>query len=282
MDKELSKQIEFMFARLNRVGGHSFPAPGALASTLERFVDKSVTTVDVGVTSEAVTRFATAAIEMWHRSLHSFLISASLTDASPIWASVSGYYSSHYAVRGFAHLFGVFQLHREKRIVYLKKDNNHYVFHIEKKNGNDREHKFYWKHASEHPFLAGDPFFYPNLENLPQSDGAHRNKANYWDHINRFPVFNPLNQEVLTRRIERIANMEFSDVPIPNADSFPDIVSIQVVAYHRIVKFRRALDEILKSKNRFWNVHRKPSWCPDTMTFNVVDPVFVALYARIE
>jgi hypothetical protein len=67
---------------------------------------------------------------------------------------------------------------------------------------------------------------------------------------------------------------------VPRTDDFPDTVSVQFVAYHRIVKFRRLLDEILGSKNRFWKVQRNPHWCPAGMNFSVVDPVFAALYAR--
>jgi hypothetical protein len=270
-----------MFASLDRQRAPgSFPAPGTLSDLLSECVDPSFPATTLAARPMILTCFATAAVEMWLRSVHSFLISVSLTSASPIWASVAGYYSSHYSVRAFAHLFGVFHLHKKKRIVLLDKDGSHLVLRIEKKHGKDREHKFYWKCVSDHPQLAGDPFFYPNLEDQPQSDGAHRNKANYSDHVDRFPVFQPLEAQYLRDRVERISNIEFSDVPVPSADRFPDIDNVQIVAYHRLVKFRRLVDEALSEGNRFWKVHRNPPWCPVTMKFSVVEPVYTALYAR--
>jgi len=270
-----------MFADLNqRSAAGAFPAPETLSVLLSNQVDPSSPTIVVAARPQLLTYFATAAVEMWLRSVHSFLISVSLTKASPIWASVAGYYSSHYSVRAFAHLFGVFQLHKKRRIVSLDKEGNRLVFRIEKKNGGDREHKFYWKCASEHPQLAGDPFFYPNRDDQPESDGAHRNKANYSDHVDQFPVFQPLDAQFLSDRVERISNIEFSDVQVPRANHFPDIDNVQIVAYHRLVKFRQLVDKALSTGNRFWKVQRNPSWCPDTMKFSVVESVFVALYAR--
>jgi hypothetical protein len=278
MDKELSSQIELMFARLNQQGvANSLPEPGALAHLLSTYVTGSSAVTTVNAVPNVLVHFATAAVEMWLRSVHSFLISVSLTKASPIWASVAGYYSSHYSMRAFAHLFGVFHLYKQKRIIYF--DHQGKLFRIEKKNANDREHKFYWKYVCNHSQLASDPFFYPNQDDMPISDGAHRNKANYSDHIDRFPIFLPLDAAFMSDRVERIAGIEFSAVPVPSADKFPDIDSVQIMAYHRIVKFRQLLNEALGTRNRFWNVQKKPSWTPKTMTFSVVEPVYTALYA---
>jgi hypothetical protein len=277
MDKELSKLVQIMFADLNsQRAASSFPAPGSLSDLLSRYVDPLSKTNAVPATRTIRTSFATAAVEMWHRAVHSFLISASLTEASPIWASVAGYYSSHYSIRAFAHLFGVFQLFRAKRIAHLDSGGGHVI--LEKKDANDREHKFYWKFVDAHPQLAKDPFFYVNRED--QVDGGHRNKANYWDHICRYPAFRPLDTQFLSDRVERIASIEFSDVPVPSTDRFPDIDNVQIVAYHRLVKFRQLVDEALGDANRFWNVHRNPPWRPDSMKFSVVEPVFAALYAN--
>ncbi len=269
-----------MFAELNRrSAASSLPEPGTLSDLLSKYVIASSAMTTVAAQPKVLKYFATAAVEIWLRSVHSFLISAALTKASPIWASVAGYYSSHYSVRAFAHLFGVFQLHKKRRIVRLAKDGNRLVFHIEKKNGGDREHKIYWKCVSEHSHFTTDPFFYRNQDDVATSDGAHRNKANYLDHIDRFPAFVPLEPQFLTNRVERISTIEFSDVPVPSLDNFPDIDSVQIVAYHRLVKFRQFVDEALGSGNRFWNVQRKPPWCPDSLNFSVVEPVFAALYA---
>jgi hypothetical protein len=280
MNKDLLRLIERMFADLNtQSAAGALPAPGTLSDVLSRYVVESSPNSTVPAQQKVLTYFATAAVEMWLRSVHSFLISLSLTKASPIWASVAGYYSSHYSVRAFAHLFGVFHLHKKKRIVRLEKDGNRLVFRIEKKQGHDREHKFYWKCVSEHPQLSTDPFFYPSQEGVPKSDSAHRNKANYSDHVDRFPVFLPLDAQFLRDRIERISTISFSNVPVPSADDFPDLDSVQIVAYHRFVKFRVLVDEALGSQNRFWKVQRNPVWRPDNMNFSVVDAVFTALYA---
>jgi hypothetical protein len=280
MNKDLSIQVELMFAALNRrSAASSLPEPGTLSELLSKYVIASSATRTVAARPQELTYFATAAVEIWLRSVHSFLISAALTKASPIWASVAGYYSSHYSVRAFAHLFGVFQLHNKKRVVRLARDGNRPVFLIERKDGGDREHRLYWKCVSAHPQLATDPFFCRNQNNVPVSDADHRNKANYWDHVDGFPIFAPLEMQFLRNRIERIATIEFSDVPVPRTDNYPDINNVQIVAYHRLVKFRQFVDEVLGARNRFWNVNRKPAWCPDAMNFSVVEPVFAALYA---
>jgi len=279
VDDSFATQIKVMFAGLNRQSASdAFPRTGALASLLSPRVDKS--SEAIALSPKELTLFATAAVEMWLRALHSFLISTSLTEASPIWASVSGYYASHYTIRGLAHLLGVFQLYKKRCILRLEAQGKYLICRIEKKGANDREHAFYWRYVSGHPSFAKDPFLYPNREDIPESDGSHRNKANYVDHIDRFPVFRPLSFTAMSDRIERIAGMAFSDVPVPNADRFPDIDNVQIVAYHRIVKFRQCVDDVLGEDNRFWRVHRKPSWCPDVMKFNVTEPVYLALYGQ--
>lgn len=276
MNKELLERLEVTFAGLNRQSAaDSFPPPGTLKTFLAKQIDPSGINNVVAATPQTVNLFATAAVEMWLRSVHSFLISASLTKASPVWASVAGYYSSHYSVRAFAHLFGVFQLHRKGQIVRL--DTKARQLTYVKKGAKDGEHKFYWNEVSN---LANDPFFYPNLED--QSDGGHRNKINYWDHIGRFPAFEPLNVQELKDRVARISTMAFSSVPKPrpDGDHFPDIENVQIIAYHRLVKFRQLLDDAC-SANRFWMRQRKPTWCPSSiMNFSVVEAVFLETYAE--
>jgi hypothetical protein len=279
MTSGLQKQISVMFSRLNtQSAAGAFPAPRAL-STLLTSKCAPYDQAFIAARPADMTLFATAAVEMWLRAIHSFLISASLTDASPIWASVAGYYSSHYSVRAFAHLLGLFHLHRDKRVIKLSRQGHGWIFEIIKKNAGDREHKLYWKFLAEHPEFNGDPFFYPNREDLPESDGSHRNRANYADHLNVFPQFKPLSEAFLAQRIQKIAEIQFSAVPVPNADKFPDIASVQILAYHRIVKFRKILDEVVGTEHRFWNVQRNPSWRPKDLTFEVVDPEYTAIYA---
>jgi hypothetical protein len=280
MNEVLRKQITVMFSALEKQSAaNAFPAPGALSTFLTSHC-APFTEPTVAAKPSQLTLFATASIEMWLRAIHSFLISASLTEASPIWSSVAGYYSSHYSIRAFAHLFGLFDLHKRRRLIQVAAQGKGWVLQVNKKNAGDREHKLYWKYLHEHSELSADPFFYANREDIPQSDCSHRNRANYADHINRFPVFKPLDEECLGRRIQKIAEIELSAVPIPNADCFPDIETVQILAYHRIVKFRQLVDDTVGPTHRFWSVHRTPSWKPKTLTFEVVDPAYTAVYAR--
>lgn len=275
-------QIQLMFNALKSVSAStSFPGPGALSSELNSIVDTTKGDYIEEVNQETIKKFATAGVEMWHRAVHSFLISSSLTKSSPIWSSVAGYYSSHYSIRAFAHLLGHFQLYKIKRIVQLEISGSKYYCHISTKKASGREHKVCWKLVKANPFFASDPFFTINDDNLSRSDGAHRNKANYQDHIGRFPIFQPLDEEYLKKRIYHISSIQLSDAPIPNIDSFPDIENVQLIAYHRMVRFRIFLDEILGGSNRFWSVNRRPKWCPAYFDFQIVQPQYSSIYQGI-
>lgn len=237
-----SRQIEVMFSTLNRrSAADAMPAPTSLSQALVPVIDHAANGVG-NINAGTFAFFATAAVEMWHRSVHSFVVSASLTKASPLWASVSGYYSSHYTVRAFAHLLGYFHVQSKHRIVRVEANGNQYLCHVVKKNGSDREHKVYWKMVKEHASFSADPFFTKNDEGQGPSDSGHRGKANYADHLNRFPAFQVLDEQYLKVRVEKIAGMELSDAPIPRPDSYPDTDSVQLIAYHRMVKFRQFVD----------------------------------------
>jgi hypothetical protein len=272
------KQIQIMFAPLNKQSAaDSTPPPGTLSKTLARLVENTsgnATTIDPAT----LAFFATAAVEMWHRSVHSFLVSASLTKASPLWASVSGYYSSHYSVRAFAHILGFFQLQSKSRVIQVEVQGRQYLCHILQKQGADREHKFYWKTVKSHARFACDPFFTRNEEGQPRSDSGHRSKGNYTDHVDQFPTFQALDETYLKERVEKIAGIELSDAPIPRPDAYPDTENVQLIAYHRMVKFRKLVDEALGNSNRFWTSRRKPGWCPRFLDFQIVDPTFPTAY----
>src|ERR1700722_3362894 len=277
MTSDLKTQITVMFSRLdNQSAAGAFPVPRALSSLLTSRCHPFDQTA-IAARPPELTLFATAAVEMWLRAIHSFLISASLTDASPYCSSLAGYYSSHYCIRAFAHLFGLFHLHKDKRLIQLSRQGNGWVLEIIKKNRGDREHKLYWKYLAEHPELSGDPFFYPNREDVPISDGSPRNRVNYADHLNVFPQFRPLNEEFLAQRIQKIAEIQLTSIPTPNADKFPDLASVQILAYHRVVRFRKVVDEVIGAEHRFWSVQRNPSWRPKDLTFQVVDPEYAAI-----
>ncbi|MBK6817689.1 MAG: hypothetical protein IPG82_20095 [Saprospiraceae bacterium] len=272
-------RIKLMFKGLNKVNSATtFPPVNSLAKTLNSLVDNDhLGDIKFGINVDnfTIAKFATASIEMWHRSLHSFFISASLTKASPLWSSVAGYYSSHYAIRAFAHLFGYYQLYNKKRIVQLELTGQNYSCNFSKRGSSDREHTVYWKFVKN--YFTQDPFFYLNLDTPPtgqnsefRSDSGHRNRANYADHIGKFPVFAPLDSEDLKTRIYKLSVIEINDVPIPDVNGYPDIDNVQLIAYHRILKFRVFVDEILTSNNRFWNLQRNPTWAPSYFDFQAV------------
>ncbi len=278
----IEKHIEIIFKNVEKKGISAFPERGYLAEELSKVVEKaesaSLETVNVGPLLTA--RFATAAVEMWLRSVHSFLISSSLTDVSPLWSSVTGYYSSHYCVRGLAHLLGYFQLYKKGKIINVVIDDGAHYCKIRKKTGSDGEHKGYWSIVKKHPLFSANPLFVFNDENKIVSDAGHRNLANYTDHINSFTSFLPFNEAALKQRIRYLSTIEISDVPIPNRDRYPDVGSVQLIAYHRIIYFRKLIDNILGGSNHFWSTHRTPSWCSSYLNFQVVSPSYLELYKK--
>ena len=270
LDTDLQQRLETIFADLNsRAARRAFPAPLALASALDEICKTSPDGL-VRVPSHVPALFATAAVEIWLRAIHSFLISAAVTDASPIWAGISGYYSSHYCIRAFAHLLGYFQLFRRKRIACLESAKPMCSFL--KKNAAHREHSFYWRIVKQHPSFAGDPLFTENLDDADESDAANRNRTTYGDHLSTaLPQFRVLDEAALRNRVHHISLIEFDAPPIPRRDRAPDIDAVQIVAYHRIVRFRRLLDQALGSKSRFWAIHRRPSWASEWTDFQLVE-----------
>lgn len=272
IDPALAAHVAEAFAPLNdEAAAHAFPPTATLSMTLDKATPSGITNVLPHPKTAAIAKmFTTAAVDMWMRAVHSFLISTSLTNVSPIWASVTGYYSSHYTVRSIAHLLGYFQLFSRKRIVRLEYNGGRFVCTYEPKTNHDREHRFYWKVVTSNPLFAGDPFFTQNLP-ADESDVAHRDRANYADHLPTFPAFRPLDADAVKSRIEKISDIEFDVAPIPKVSLYPDIQSVQVIAYHRLVRFRDLVDAVIGTGNRFWKVHRDPLWARDFMDFQLVE-----------
>lgn len=271
IDDKLKRSLETIFTPLNRVAAvKAFPSPSSLSETLEDLIPINSDT-NVSVKPQVATLFATAAVEVWLRAVHSFLVSASLANASPIWASVAGYYSSHYSVRGLAHLLGYFQLFRRKRIVRLVLRGHQHTCSFNQKQGKDREHRLYWKLVKHDAHFVSDPLFTENDPGPDVSDVGHRDRANYADHLSKFPSFQAIDTSQLRTRVQFISQIQFSTPPIPDRNRFPDLDSVQIVAYHRVVKFRKFLDEVLGGRNRFWNVHRNPSWSNKMIDFQLSD-----------
>src|SRR2546426_2507216 len=225
IDPALQVHITTAFAPLNyEAAVNAFPPPASLSQALKVALPAGSTGLATRNTSQDVAKmFTTAAVNIWMRGVHSFLISASLTNVSPIWASVAGYYSSHYAVRALAHLLGFFQLFTRKRIVHLELQGGRYVCSFDPKTAGDREHRVYWRIVKKDRHFAADPFFTENNSVIDESDVAHRDRANYADHLPQFPVFRPLDAIALKTRIDRISEIEFSSPPIPRVSRYPDI-----------------------------------------------------------
>ncbi|MER2514504.1 MAG: hypothetical protein ABTQ25_19165 [Nitrosomonas ureae] len=274
ISSQLKDHICYSFEPLRtQAAAKSLPIPYILSKSIEQWIERrSGDTVDLS--PENVRLFATAAVDMWLRAVHSFLISASLTKTSPIWSSVSGYYASHYCVRAFAHLLGYFQSFREKKIAKLEFLGTRGRCSFRQKRGSDREHQFYWKVVKETPSFSADPLFKNNVDESDSiiAEVKHRDIANYCDHLSSYiPQFSPLNEEILKSRIAFIAGMHFDAPPSPQKSKFPDVETIQILAYHRIVRFREVVNEVLGDSNRFWKVNRSPAWTAKFINFQLTE-----------
>jgi hypothetical protein len=168
-------------------------------------------------------------------------------------------------------LLGYFQLFQKKQIVQLEINHGKFLCSFDPKQRSEREHRFYWQKVKQHPYFNTDPLFTTNDSGQEVSDVRHRNLANYADHVFQPFNFRAVDLETLKRRVDFISQITFDAPPIPSLDRFPDIRSVQVVAYHRLVKFRLFLDSILGEGNRFWKVHRNPSWAREIMHFRLTE-----------
>ncbi len=265
IDAKLRNRV---LADLEALGGVAAASAFPPADSLSQALTKTIAgvprkhSVTRNIARDTAIMFTTAAVNMWMRAVHSFLISCSLTDVSPTWSSATGYYSSHYSIRAFAHLLGYFRLFTLRRTARLEILAGRYVCNFDEKAG--REHQIYWALVKDDQHFMPDPFFIHD-----NSEVDHRDWAQYADHIPQFPQFRPLNREALKARIDRISEIPFATPPIPQADRFPDVDSVQIIAYHRLVRFRSLVDALLRGKNRFWDVHRNPNWATDFMDFQI-------------
>jgi hypothetical protein len=275
IDYSAADQVfELSFAKLDRANApRGFPEPGKLASIFSALIGGSRATTTL--THQQTPMLASSSIEMWHRAVHSFLWSVALTESSPIWASNSGYYASHFVMRAFAHSIGIFKSFTRRTAVQILVQNGGFVWTQLSVPGG--EHAFYWKAVKGHPRLISDPLFRENNErennrNEDQSDALHRNFATYTDHVDSFtaPTFPSI--EEVSQRIEQISRIRRHSVvaPTPQRGRFPDINNVQILAFQRIVAFHDFLDERVPT-NRFWRAHRRPIWCRDVMPFQVED-----------
>jgi hypothetical protein len=129
----------------------------------------------------------------------------------------------------------------------------------------------YWQIVKQDQHFAADPFFTEYNPAVDESDVAHRDRGNYADHLPQFPSFRPLDAVALKARVDRISEIEFTSPPIPRVSRYPDVESVQIIAYHRLIRFRDLVDVIIGDDNRFWNVHRNPTWARDFMDFQLTE-----------
>lgn len=266
--------VELSFGKLDKPSAKmDFPKPGMLSRHLSTLIGGSTATPTF--LHQDSPMFASAGVEMWHRAIHSFLWSVSLTEGSPLWASVTGYYASHFVMRAFAHSMGIFKSFTKKVAVQVVVQNGQFVCtQLTDKGG---EHAFYWKAVKGHPRFTSNPLFRENNEREDnkkedKSDALHRNFANYADHLDSFAPLKFSSTKEVAERVEKISRIRRHSVtaPTPQRDDFPDIDKVQILAFQRIITFHDYLDNNVQ-KNRFWRTHRRPSWCKDVMSFQVED-----------
>lgn len=270
-DDDMSR-VRAVFDLLNKGAANTFPAPMSLSRILDPLVPAKGGSEIVEVGPAVARAFATASIDAWLRAVHSFLVSASVSETSPIWSSVSGYYSSHYAMRALSHLLGFYVLYSHKKIVTLSLNDGQYSCTFASKNGGDREHKTYWKLVKDRAPFRSNPLYASNNSGDEVSDVGHRDRANYADHLAKYySNFKVLDALETKRRIDQISKAAVTTPPIPKREDFPDLDSVQIVAYHRIVRFRQLLDETLPIKARFWQGNRLPAFASNFMSYQLVE-----------
>jgi hypothetical protein len=269
------QNLRMMFAPWNSAAAaNAFPASVTLAQALEKVSPPGSLTgaVDVHVDAGTAKYFATASIDIWHRAIHSLLISIVLTRQSSLWSIVSGYYATHYTFRGLAHLLGHFQLFRVKRMVHLRFENGSFICAF--RRGHGREHDWYRKVVSSDIRFKSDPFFTSPAPSA-MLDVEYRDRANYADHLSALLTMSAVDRAAVRNRMLQISRIEVQAPPELTIDSFPNVEAVQINAYHRVVRFRNFLDETLVN-NRLWKVHRNPGWAAeftDFMTLEARGPV---------
>jgi len=270
---QAERVFNISFSKLDRPAARvDFPRMGALSEQMTNLLtapDPAAATFP----HQHLSMLATASIEMWHRAIHSFIWSVALTEDSPLWSSVSGYYASHYVMRAFAHSMGIYKSFIQKSALQIVPQGTQFVgTRLSERGG---EHAFYWRAVKGHPRYRADPLFHENQERdvnkrVDESDVLHRNFANYADHLDSFTAAKFSSTGKVAERVQKISRIRRHSVTAsaPQRDSFPDIGNVQILAFQRIVAFNDFLEEKVPN-NRFWRTHRRPSWCRDVMLFQL-------------
>jgi hypothetical protein len=103
------------------------------------------------------------------------------------------------------------------------------------------------------------------------SDVMHRDRANYWDHQPIAMSLRDVDREYVKKKIERLSRIESYTPPELREDRFPDVEAVQILAYQRVSRFRKLLDNRLVN-NRLWDVRRNPGWAADYINYQLVEP----------
>jgi hypothetical protein len=243
-----------------------FPKPGTFAKELSILLGRSGGAIPT-MPHNQWQMLASASVEMWHRAIHSFLWSVALTEPSPLWASITGYYASHFAMRAFAHSLGFFKSFVRKKSIQILTSSGQFVISEVETSG---EHAFYWKAIKGHPKFVLNPLFRENSERNMHSDSAHRTFANYTDHVDSFTPLKFPELTSIAEYIEKISRIRLHSVTEPMRDDYPDLQNVQILAFQRIVAFNDFLDERIPA-NRFWQAHRRPTWCRGIMLFQLAE-----------
>jgi hypothetical protein len=258
--------VKLLFDLLKHRSSASVPPAMTLSDSLSRLVSRS-RGGPISLNRDSTALFATASIEAWQRAVHSLLMSISLSVSSPLWAAIIGYYASHYAFRAAAHILGLFSLHGEKCTIEIDSSSGPYLGAVVK--GRQREHDWYRSKVSKSALFGRDPFFLPE-PTIGVTDQDQRNRANYGDHLSRFPAFQSINVEEVRERMRWLEQYPAPTAPAISEDRFPDLEAAWILAYQRISRFRKLVDEKV-GKNRFWEGHRSPAWARDFTNFDLAD-----------
>jgi len=259
-----------MKVTFDRVSGKglAFPEKGTLSELVKDTLGDPSKGMPV-VPHQKCHLLASASVEMWHRAIHSFLWSVALKDRSELWSSVTGYYSSHFVMRAFAHALGIYRSFTHRTVFQLNFEKGSLVCNsiTDRKHG---EHQFYWSVVKEYPRFLTDSIFSYNHESgvgkkgFEQSDYLHRNFANYTDHIDHFSELSFPKVPDLSKLIAQISIRRKHSVELPRRARYPDLQAVQTLAYQRIVAYRDFLDERVP-RNAFWDAHRDPVWARPLM-----------------
>ncbi len=261
------RKLSFGKFSARRSLGLGFPPHGSLSRIIRDLMNGTIKTSD----HSDAHMLATASVEMWHRAIHSFLLSVAVTDRSRLWASVAGYYSSHYVMRAFAYSMGLFKSFIEGaaiQVVIL--DENLSCLKLEGEKYKKGEHSFYWMVVKEHPAIRPNALFRINPPKSEKSESFHRTTANYTDHVNDFTRLVFPDGASMRESVQRISRMRrnLDTNSSIELNGYPDVINVQILAFQRIIAYRDYFDQKV-SDNRFWKAHRTPQWARDTMLYQV-------------